>query len=135
MSYQSMNPKWKDSFCTALRSGKYKQGRGCLRQSNGEDVWCCLGVLQDLVAPEEWITPENYRFNEKKWAVPVSNEEEENAGDISELQSNILTEVEISYEVMQILIRKNDGLINGPDHPRTEFFTFNEIANWIEANL
>lgn len=30
----------------ALRSGKYEQGEGCLRDSNGR--YCCLGVLTEL---------------------------------------------------------------------------------------
>ena len=34
----------------ALRSGRYTQGQGCLRfsLSEGEDVFCCLGVLCDI---------------------------------------------------------------------------------------
>lgn len=33
----------------ALRSGKYKQGRGCLLD---EGKYCCLGVLCEVVSPE-----------------------------------------------------------------------------------
>lgn len=36
----------------ALRSGKYKQGRGVLRTSNNS--FCCLGVLADVYNPELW---------------------------------------------------------------------------------
>jgi hypothetical protein len=35
----------------ALRSGKYKQGTGCLRY---EDDFCCLGVLCDISGQGEW---------------------------------------------------------------------------------
>lgn len=35
----------------ALRSGKYRQGRGVLR--TGNDSYCCLGVLCDI-AGAEW---------------------------------------------------------------------------------
>ena len=38
-------------WAKALRSGKYAQGRGTLR--NG-DNFCCLGVLCDIVAPNAW---------------------------------------------------------------------------------
>ena len=43
----------------ALRSDKYVQGDGALRQRNeeefgGPDEFCCLGVLCDLVEPERW---------------------------------------------------------------------------------
>lgn len=41
-----MNPEIKSDWVKALRSGKYKQGRGLLRNDN--DGYCCLGVLCDL---------------------------------------------------------------------------------------
>ena len=40
-----MNPRIKQLWINALRSGSYQQGRGRLR---GEDGFCCLGVLCDL---------------------------------------------------------------------------------------
>ncbi len=42
-----MKPEIKQKWVAALRSGKYKQGRGCLRR---HDSYCCLGVLCDLHA-------------------------------------------------------------------------------------
>lgn len=33
-------------WATELRSGKYKQGAGCLRDNN--DYYCCLGVLSEM---------------------------------------------------------------------------------------
>ena len=47
-----MDKEWKSKWLEALRSGKYKQGRGCLRSENNK--FCCLGVLCDLVAPQDW---------------------------------------------------------------------------------
>jgi hypothetical protein len=46
-----MNKVWKKKILTALRSGKYRQTRGQLR---GEFGFCCLGVMYDVVAPDEW---------------------------------------------------------------------------------
>lgn len=46
--------KWVD----ALNSGKYRQGKGCLRSANNE--FCCLGVAVDLYAKEHnlrWEDP------------------------------------------------------------------------------
>lgn len=37
-----MNPKIKEKWVKALRSGRYKQGRGRLKRG---DKYCCLGVL------------------------------------------------------------------------------------------
>lgn len=47
-----MNPTLKKQWIEALRSGKYRQGRGSLRSESGE--YCCLGVLCDLVDPDGW---------------------------------------------------------------------------------
>lgn len=47
----------KDRWVAALRSGKYKQGRGTLCSYDGlsnERSFCCLGVLADLIDPEGW---------------------------------------------------------------------------------
>ena len=44
-----MNAEVKKQWVEALRSGKYEQGIGVLRRHNdGEDQYCCLGVLCDL---------------------------------------------------------------------------------------
>ncbi len=40
-----MNAKSRDEWVGALRSGKYKQGRGYLRY---QDRYCCLGVLAEI---------------------------------------------------------------------------------------
>ena len=45
----------KARWVAALRSGKYKQGIGALRDT--DDTYCCLGVLCDIVKDEvggEW---------------------------------------------------------------------------------
>jgi hypothetical protein len=41
-----MNSDVKQKWVEALRSGKYKQGTGALRDSDG--MYCCLGVLCEL---------------------------------------------------------------------------------------
>lgn len=47
-----MNKRVKKLWIEALLSGKYTQGRNALRKRNkeGEDRFCCLGVLCDLHA-------------------------------------------------------------------------------------
>jgi hypothetical protein len=44
-----MKKEIKNLWTKALRSGKYKQTRGALRDSTG---YCCLGVLCDLYSKE-----------------------------------------------------------------------------------
>lgn len=47
-----MKAELKQKWVDALRSGKYEQGRFALRR-NGK--FCCLGVLADIIAPDEWV--------------------------------------------------------------------------------
>ena len=49
-----MNAELKSKWVSALRSGRFKQGKRYLR--NG-DKYCCLGVLCSLVRPDE--TPDS----------------------------------------------------------------------------
>ncbi len=48
-----------ERWAQALRSGKYKQAKNRLK--NGQEHFCCLGVLCDLYREEqgkgEWVTP------------------------------------------------------------------------------
>lgn len=53
-----MNKEVKEKWIAALRSGNYKQCKGMLRSSDG---FCCLGVLCDVLYPEDW------RFNSWNW--------------------------------------------------------------------
>ena len=46
-----MKSNRKKLWVAALRSGKYEQGKEYLRWGN---KFCCLGVLADLISPEEW---------------------------------------------------------------------------------
>jgi hypothetical protein len=50
-----MNDDLARQWAEALESGQYQQGRERLRGRTAEgDVYCCLGVLGDLVSPERW---------------------------------------------------------------------------------
>lgn len=42
----TMNKTIKKQWVKALRSGKYEQTEGCLKDKNG---YCCLGVLCDIL--------------------------------------------------------------------------------------
>ena len=55
-----MNEAIKKQWIKALRSGKYEQGKGCLRRHNvsGPDTYCCLGVLCDVLGMK-WREPED----------------------------------------------------------------------------
>lgn len=52
-----MNKEVKTKWLEALRSGKYKQGQGCLA-FNGK--FCCLGVLCDISGVGKWDNDGSY---------------------------------------------------------------------------
>ena len=51
-----MNPEVKKLWVEALRGGKYVQGKGKLHyiSKDGQEKFCCLGVLCDLYPGAEW---------------------------------------------------------------------------------
>ncbi len=134
----------KEAWLTALRSGDYKQGYGHLRQCNGQDVYCCLGVLQDIIQPEDWIEPGTYGVggdeSEKLWSVP----ETANSGfrgdpslNDGEIQERLMDETDFDSEAMSHLITMNDGELSSDpnESERQNKKSFGEIADWIEENL
>lgn len=46
-----MDPTLKHRWLMALTSGRYQRGAEVMRRN---DLWCPLGVLCDIVAPEDW---------------------------------------------------------------------------------
>lgn len=72
-----MDDELKRKWVEALRSGKYRQGRKQLRirHPGGDDSYCCLGVLCDLIAPDLWRrnAPHPTFSHESAVAMPNSN--------------------------------------------------------------
>ena len=62
-----MNARIKRKWVTALRSGKYVQGRGFLRDE--DDGYCCLGVLCSIFAKEKSKLGVKFvREDDKTWS-------------------------------------------------------------------
>jgi len=61
----SLKKKWVE----ALRSGKYKQGRGALWK--GDNTLCCLGILCKISKHIEWDTTKPYKQGEPHEAVYI----------------------------------------------------------------
>lgn len=55
-----MDPILKQKWCNALRSGKYKQGTGVLRDC--DDKYCCLGVLCDIWDSKSWKISDDGKY-------------------------------------------------------------------------
>lgn len=102
-----MNPEIKQNWLEALRSGKYQQGRGCLKQGN---KYCCLGVLCDTVSSSGWCGNVFYY------------KDEPNA---QSLPNPLADELGISNIHEKKLMYLNDW----------DKKSFGEIADYVEANL
>lgn len=103
----NLSPEIKAQWLAALRSWKYEQGESCLRSR--DDRFCCLGVLADILFPENWSKDDSDYYlsgfpGSVYWAY---------------LPENIL-----DTDIQGVLTLMNDG---GD--------TFNMIADWIERNL
>lgn len=81
----------------ALRSGKYKQAEGVLR--NNHNAFCCLGVACDISAPGDWIMDGGYVDGH-----PLGDEGAIN----SKLGTKALRSLRLSTKGQSKLIRLND---------------------------
>lgn len=130
MAIKKMDPEVKKKWLEALRSGKYKQGKGKLKRS---DTYCCLGVLCDLYIQEldakEEIDPETVQY----W------EEEDQCYDNSgELPYEVIMWADLNKDIPDVRdgtrrLRNLAELNDGTDYIRPR--TFEQIANYIEKSL
>lgn len=101
----------KNKYLAALRSSAYKQGFYGLRSK--DDHYCCLGVLCDIIAPDDWeeaaceIFGDEYILHRGQDVMP---------------DEHLLDDVDTTW--YGILSEMNDNGVS-----------FKEIANWIEKNL
>ena len=107
----------------ALRSGKYKQGRSCLRATvEGESLFCCLGVFCEVYREEVGGSWEPIDQSEQ-----LKFTDSENNGGINFLTPAVTKWLGLLWDdggnVFSSLPRLNDS-----DH-----FTFTQIADFIES--
>lgn len=104
-----MDANLKAKWIKALRSGKYKQKRGRLR---GNEGFCCLGVLCDLVGTHWERRGDGYAA------------ELDGFMSIAILPDSVANEAGLSARHAGTLADMNDGGKR-----------FTTIAKWIEENL
>lgn len=104
-----MRPEVKAAWVAALRSGRYQQGKGRLRDP-ATNAFCCLGVLCDIGARKAW--------DGGVYEGPLGN-----LGN-GFLPTDVRDLAKIPARKQAYLAALNDG-----GH------SFSEIADWIEANL
>lgn len=117
-----MNPEVKQRWLAALRSGKYKKGRGTLRQTSRipflPDKFCALGVLCEIAVEDGVIT--KLKSNDGTRAYKYDNI------NTSSLPCQVITWARITALESCRLSSIND---------RSHAKNFDHEADWIEANL
>lgn len=116
-----MNPELKAQWLEALRSGRYQQGTGALR--NSDQCYCCLGVLADIRDPSRWSEQADNQDNLDRPAMYTYN-----SLSVEMLSGDLQRELGI-YHIAGRLAAMNDGTDDHRKH------SFAEIADYIEANL
>ncbi len=109
-----MDKALKALWVEALRSGKYKQGKGQLRNSRNQ--FCCLGVLADQICPTAWAKNSE---GQQEWF-----------GAHAYFPAPDLRGLE--HDVQKTLAEMNDGAAEDGTQPRK---SFEEIADYIEKHL
>jgi hypothetical protein len=129
-----MKQEIKQKWVKALRSGKYKQGEGRLKQ---KDTFCCLGVLCDLYRKETgepWEKDEygsETMLNEESFLPPTVKRW---AGIRSKthspkVRSPFVKETKRPYVALSEL---NDGEVPGIKY--ADPYDFKQIADLIDRN-
>lgn len=110
-----MDAKLKADWLAGLRSGKYRQATGNLREEHTTNRYgyCCLGVLCH-VAGSKW-----------SGGVPVLGATIMEATDEAYLSYDALKVVGLGDTEQKLLATMNDD----------QGSNFSEIADWIEANI
>lgn len=135
----TLPPEEKKAWVEALRSGKYKQGRGRLRvditvcdsfgQVTGtESRYCCLGIKAELMGALtvdgsfESASGILYNYKGSKNISYCAAADDVPGAAACEIEN-------FPYEVQRNLWQRNDGTGGFGKH------SFEQIADWIDANL
>lgn len=105
-----------DKWVAALRSGKYQQTQGYLRDSDG---FCCLGVLCDIFAKDL----------ETEWQGHLAGHRYDFLGQGFHLPTEVYEIADLTVDTCSNLQEMNDG-----DSRARKAHSFNEIADYIEKN-
>lgn len=134
MAYEKIDPEFKRKWVEALRSGRYKQGYTTLRRKadDGEDYFCGLGVACDIQAPEFWEEVKGgiWSFGRDAYGQLITALYPK-ATVYSRSSANVCNLIPIATEAKIKIAAMNDRYTRG----RGFESTFNDIADWIEANL
>lgn len=116
-----MKPELKKEWLKWLRSGRYKKGIGYLcEQVDGEDLYCCLGVLCDIAIQGDW----EWNEKERAWLPPDSVRRGKSGFPEGHLNDGAYNKLGLRRAEWRKL-----GAINDDSD------SFREVAQYIEENL
>lgn len=111
---------FKNKWVKALKSGKYNQGKSCLKEKNeyGEFQFCCLGVAADLIGLK-----------------PVLGYSTVFIGGMKFKGENLNTSPLRGYTKLPEILWGNEGIPKKLADMNDCGDTFEEIADYIQENL
>lgn len=116
-----MDEKLQAKWVKALRSGKYKQGKGILRSADNK--FCCLGVLLDVVNRKAWPK------KPEPLDTVICGKERKIEGYFTEDNGNAL--LMGTLDEIGLTLNEQNDLVDMNDSGKR----FRTIADWIEKNL
>lgn len=124
-----MDPKVKELWLKALRSGEYQQTHGSLKTTCG---FCCLGVLTDLYIKEK-AAPEGREARWERHMGGLSFVLRDGEGVVERIETFLPSVVAKWADVSGVFSHTSDlnQLVNMNDTGKT----FSEIADHIERNF
>lgn len=130
-----MREELKQKWVAALRSGDYKQTTGVLKRPSG---FCCLGVLLDVSEIGYW--EDDTIFESSTYLIGEDGDIEELDADLGSFATQLGLGSKIGQTAADLIDDHSVGgestieeaLIVMNDEER---WSFESIANWIEANV
>lgn len=132
-TYSKMDPEIKVKWLEALRSDRFRQGSGFLKDCDGDN--CCLGVLAEINDIPWEASIDSFSEGSFAFTFPRGDEEEEGTDDNGNADTYIdIHQIPNGYCGIDAVAR--DELINRNDGARDfERHSFAQLADWIEKNL
>jgi hypothetical protein len=128
-----LKKKFKKEWVAALRSGKFNQGSGALRDTFSDtETFCCLGVACHLLRPNLWQNVPNepfkfrmnHGFDDHELAELDCDRPDFPKQQGAYMPKALAEEIGLTVLDQKRLVDMNDGSS-----------TFDEIADYIEENL
>lgn len=123
----------KQKWVEALRSGKYTKGEEYFKRidENGQCFHCAVGVLFDLIKDDFELKEVSDKREDIEVFSFVNKSYKKGSYNFKLSMMGVLNEIDLCLTEYLQIVDMNDGVETINARPRS----FNEIADWIEANF